>query len=75
MSVLKAFETTMEYLQNLVQAERRVTLKRAFSGQLVSQVPEDEPASILLERIIATHVPFRSQTRAASQRRKKGPEV
>lgn len=31
----------------------RAFLKSAFSGQLVSQVPTDEPASVLLERIRA----------------------
>lgn len=36
-----------------VEALRQSILKRAFSGQLVSQDPNDEPASILLERINA----------------------
>ena len=34
-----------------VQALRQSILKKAFSGQLVPQDPDDEPASILLERI------------------------
>lgn len=34
-------------------AQRKNILKSAFSGQLVPQDPNDEPASILLERIIA----------------------
>lgn len=34
-------------------AQRKNILKAAFSGQLVSQDPNDEPASVLLERIRA----------------------
>ncbi|MHB8522632.1 MAG: restriction endonuclease subunit S [Limisphaerales bacterium] len=51
----------------LVKAQRQVDkltpslLARAFVGKLVSQGPNDEPASILLERIRATN---KSQTRA-----------
>ena len=40
---------------SLQQAEalRQSILKKAFSGQLVPQHPDDEPASVLLERIRA----------------------
>jgi type I restriction enzyme S subunit len=37
-------------------AQRKNILKAAFSGQLVPQDPNDEPASVLLERIRAERV-------------------
>jgi hypothetical protein len=39
--------------RSLAQAERlrQSTLKKAFEGKLVPQNPEDEPASVLLEKI------------------------
>ena len=36
------------------QTMRRVVLATAFSGQLVPQDPQDEPASVLLERVAAS---------------------
>ena len=45
-----------ELIQNSIaqiDALRQSILKKAFSGQLVPQDPNDEPASVLLERIQA----------------------
>lgn len=50
-------------------AVRQSILKSAFSGDLVSQSPDDEPASLLLERIAAER--GNSKKKAAPKRRKR----
>ena len=51
LSLLDKFEATIT--ANLKRAERlrQAVLKQAFEGELVPQDPNDEPASVLLERI------------------------
>jgi len=63
--VVDKLETTVE--ANLKQAAglRQSILKQAFSGELVPQDPDDEPASVLLERI-------RSERQAAKPKASKG---
>ena len=60
-----------EIASALNQAEmlRHSILKQAFSGQLVSQDPDDEPASILLKHI-KFKKPARSQNNTRTKRRR-----
>ncbi|MBT3471544.1 MAG: hypothetical protein HN454_01825, partial [Gammaproteobacteria bacterium] len=46
-------------------------LKKAFSGQLVPQDPNDEPASLLLERIAAEKAEAVAQAKKIKTAKKK----
>jgi type I restriction enzyme S subunit len=51
---------------------RQAILRRAFSGQLVPQDPNDEPASVLLERIRAGRARQAAQNGKGRGRRPRG---
>lgn len=53
LSAVKATQAAIDSSLQTVKATRQAVLKKAFSGQLVPQDPDDEPASMLLERIKA----------------------
>lgn len=53
LSVIENLEIGLTRAETKIESLRQSILKKAFSGQLVSQDPNDEPASVLLERIKA----------------------
>lgn len=69
LSVIEVIEAEID--SQLLKADtlRQSILKKAFSGQLVPQDPDDEPASILLDRIKAERI-ARSQKNTRAKRRR-----
>lgn len=51
---IRSLRQSAKHAQNRVALLRRSVLAEAFAGQLVPQNPDDEPASVLLERIAAS---------------------
>ena len=68
LSEIDQCERTIATALQQADALRQSILKKAFSGQLVPQDPDDEPASILLERIKAEKA-ARSQNNTRAKRR------
>jgi type I restriction enzyme S subunit len=70
-------DVCMELDRQVIQASGRASnlrssvLAAAFSGKLVPQTPNDEPASALLDRIAAGRAPFGHKTAHTRQRRRK----
>ena len=52
-SIIDQLDQTLTTALQQAEALRQSILKKAFSGQLVPQDPNEEPASVLLERIQA----------------------
>ncbi|MEB2331646.1 MAG: restriction endonuclease subunit S [Nitrosomonas sp.] len=66
-------ETAIEHSLKQSAAQRQNILRAAFAGQLVPQDPNDEPASVLLQRIrteraaqVAVKKPYRSKRKEIS---------
>lgn len=59
---IRSIQDWVEDAQKQVAALRRSVLAKAFAGRLVPQDPDDEPASVLLERIAASR-PTRNKRR------------
>lgn len=68
LSVIQQAEAAVAASLHRAERLRQSILKRAFSGQLVPQDPDDEPASALLERIRAQR---EAEQKAASASKKR----
>ena len=70
LSFVEKLEAAAEDGVKRAAALRQSILKRAFEGKLVPQDPDDEPASVLLERIRTERAAQAPKSRTAQRRRK-----
>jgi len=63
LSVVENLEHDIEDGLKQADALRQSLLKKAFEGKLVPQDPNDEPASVLLERIKTEKAKLKQKTR------------
>ena len=68
LSVIQHTETAVDASLQRAERLRQSILKRAFSGELVPQDPDDEPASALLERIRAQREAAQAAAASTEQR-------
>jgi type I restriction enzyme, S subunit len=68
LSEVDQLDQTLTTALQQAEALRQSILKNAFSGQLVPQEPNDEPASVLLERIQAEKAALLAQKKTVIQK-------
>ena len=75
LSVIQQAETAVEASLRRAERLRQSILKRAFCGELVPRDPDDEPASVLLERIRAQREFEQAAVRATKKRPSRRPKA